>query len=778
MEKIQSLQALRGIAILIIMMAHCELFIPMVQVALSLFIMLSGFVLTYAYCDKEVSASFAGCVHFVISRIKKLYPLHVVTLLIALCLISNQINADNFFRYFKSFLLNLTLLQIWYPRMYVYFGYNAVAWFLSLCLFLYFCFPKILQLVRNTDRTKSLLYIFLIFVAQMLCGWLTTLVSIPKISDNFVQYFIHFFPLFRVGDFIAGCLLGNIYLKKLPIIKSSLGTHVEILAIILIMAVYYVPGYRIEFRSALFFVVSILYKPIVAVLLFMFVENTGCISRLLSCKVMIYIGNISAYIFLMHQLIIRYIRMLSPNVKGWALFALTLLLSVAAVEIYMMIERKIKDIRPNGQTIYQGQSSLLAGALGIAIGEITNYIAKLSLITVCFMLLMAPLALKGIERGCGWRPKVRALIGYTDKAERPKWNCADFLSRKFQDGFTRYWNAAMPLREHFIRGYNQLRYSAFALNGSWKRTDCGIIGNNGTIYHEYYINDALQIGDVYNFSLSKNQKKAEKYVDDLMAVDQLLKQCGKRLIFYITPSKADFDRANIPLRYRLRARDNEEECIDAADYLATLLAKTEIAWYDSRPDMRRYAEAGNVCFYKTGSHLSSAAEHELTLKLLELIEQTSGIKYGEAKRGEVEISPKPFWREQDVYSLLNVYKGKKDKVYHNYPIKYCKLKDLNIMIQGGSFAYGFYKDLMEKNMIGSSIYYIFYDKLIYSKINKKEAMEEISRLDDIDLAAMLQKSDYVVIEVNDAAVASFSRGVISYIREWLEKYGDSFEERQ
>lgn len=82
-------------------------------------------------------------------------------------------------------------------------------------------------------------------------------------------------------------------------------------------------------------------------LVYLFAINKGYISKLLSNKVMLYIGNISAYAFLIHQVLIRYsnyivVRLVDSEYSVFVLTVISFVLTIIVTEIYTRIEKRVK----------------------------------------------------------------------------------------------------------------------------------------------------------------------------------------------------------------------------------------------------------------------------------------------------------------------------------------------------------------------------------------------------------------------------------------------------
>lgn len=85
----------------------------------------------------------------------------------------------------------------------------------------------------------------------------------------------------------------------------------------------------------------------------------GVISKTLICKPILYIGNISAYTFLIHQIIIRNVNLASTLFWGKELnliikIAVCFPLTILCSEIYILLEKSVK-IKIMNRKIREGQ---------------------------------------------------------------------------------------------------------------------------------------------------------------------------------------------------------------------------------------------------------------------------------------------------------------------------------------------------------------------------------------------------------------------------------------
>ena len=83
--RIDSLQAVRAIACILIFMHHCYI-CGTGALGAAIFIMLSGFLMCRSYYDRSLPRTPIDCLKFSARKIWKLYPLHILTMLPVLAL--------------------------------------------------------------------------------------------------------------------------------------------------------------------------------------------------------------------------------------------------------------------------------------------------------------------------------------------------------------------------------------------------------------------------------------------------------------------------------------------------------------------------------------------------------------------------------------------------------------------------------------------------------------------------------------------------------------------
>lgn len=357
-SKIVSLQALRGLAFLGIFLNHAKGIIHWSELGVSVFFVLSGFLMTHTYGDRDFDVSIKKNFYFSIKKIKKIYPLHIFTMICAVVLalkemVYNGLLTRSLITLVGEIFLNVTLLQTWVPHSSFNISLNGVAWYLSVTMFLYFMFPYILRWIKNKPQKKLSIMGVVILATQIItCIPFTYFWGGKNSPPPIYIWFMYCFPVFRLGDFFVGCCLGSLYTKKENrddlLVRYSI---YELLATALTVGVHLLERQSSQSVILLAFQNwTTLYIPVAAIWIYLFADNGGIITKLFNNRFLVYLGDISSYNFLIHYVIIRYTSNLCKyfdvNVHGWpkvgTIFA-ELILSVIVTVIYMKLEGNVKN---------------------------------------------------------------------------------------------------------------------------------------------------------------------------------------------------------------------------------------------------------------------------------------------------------------------------------------------------------------------------------------------------------------------------------------------------
>ncbi|MDR2795176.1 MAG: acyltransferase [Spirochaetaceae bacterium] len=258
-------------------------------VMVELFFMLSGFIFFNKY-GKEISEHSLSKRDFFILRFSRLYPLHWLTLFIVITVkfVLKRYTGSAFFVYHNNniffFLQNILCIQNGWLQ--TDFSFNGPAWSISVEIMMYIVFYTLFYHVRN-GKTSLIACLFLIYTGLMMytSGW-----NKPVFNDQIGVGLMCFFIGCVTGKLLNYCKT-NIKLERLIICASIF----VILALSVIVMVYR-HEYLIFMGIFLFFPAALIVSLRIRI-----------ISSILSLKPLLYLGEISYSIYLMHfpiQLII------------------------------------------------------------------------------------------------------------------------------------------------------------------------------------------------------------------------------------------------------------------------------------------------------------------------------------------------------------------------------------------------------------------------------------------------------------------------------------------
>jgi peptidoglycan/LPS O-acetylase OafA/YrhL len=288
--KINSLETLRGFAALVVALYHfpstSPLYIEKGNLAVYFFFSLSGFVISLNYFDKI--NSFKDVLKFQIKRFYRLYPIHILVLLIILSIQLLKFFLLNFFEIesgsdafepdkvysLSEFFRHLLLLQAVYKDGY-FLSWNGAAWTISTEFYTYFLFG-LLTLITQNNKFFFILITFLF-------------IYFFDIATIYLSEFLN--PIFFecIKYFFTGCISYFIF----QVIKHRINDFTFILIIISFLF----------FEKKFFFLDSNISFCLI-ILLVSILKTESQISKLLNLKPLVYFGSISYSFYMIHQSIL------------------------------------------------------------------------------------------------------------------------------------------------------------------------------------------------------------------------------------------------------------------------------------------------------------------------------------------------------------------------------------------------------------------------------------------------------------------------------------------
>lgn len=293
---IYPLTSLRFIFAMMVFLAHCYVISNFFDahyfkegfVGVSFFFVLSGFIIAYNY-QKRLSEKKTTKRSFWVARIARIYPLHWLTLFIAIVSGSYALEAGAG-DWLRHFFASLTLTNAYIPRDDYFFSFNSPSWSLCCEQLFYICFPFLVPLMKNY---RKLLCVFLLCAVLVIVGMYHT----PVES---IKGFWYVNPVTRLPDFMVGMLLFQLYeYLKTKDISCFRGSVIEFISVAVFLGFYL---YAAEIPKVYRY--SCYYWLPVALVLISFSLQKGIISRLLSNRFLVIGGEISYSFYLIHLLVL------------------------------------------------------------------------------------------------------------------------------------------------------------------------------------------------------------------------------------------------------------------------------------------------------------------------------------------------------------------------------------------------------------------------------------------------------------------------------------------
>lgn len=371
------------------------------------------------------------------------------------------------------------------------------------------------------------------------------------------------------------------------------------------------------------------------------------------------------------------------------------------------------------------------------------------------IILFIPTVLKVMSYG--WKLNLDVQLGgYTDSMAKPDLTWQSFESGEFQSEYTSWYEATIKPRGVITKTYSTVRYNVFNLGNR-------IIGNNHDIFEEGYISAEYALKPEYDMAYESSRLGMDAYIAVLEEVYEKLGAFNKSLYVYIGTNKAEFDSENVPQKYK----DLQPEgSINMVEYMRTRLDQT-IVPYKICSDLKD--ELDYPAYYPTGIHWSRTLEQKVSSLIVSELSNITGKKYRNLILGNVKESSNPFWRDADVFNLLNVWNDA-DCIYYEYEIEKDNVDGydrMRFLIAGDSFAMGLRYDILG-TYPDEDIYNIAYDQYIQGPDNT--LFEIHQNWENLDMQYYLDNTDVIILGCTEPNITVYSYGFIQYLNSYLDTY--------
>jgi peptidoglycan/LPS O-acetylase OafA/YrhL len=303
------------------------------------FFVLSGFVMVISQFNKPNFSKYK----YYYNRVARIMPIYLLGLILIIPFIHNSISNTN------SFLLNVMCLQSWISPFPL--SFNSPAWSISVEMFFYATFPLLLFLIKKAKPNPGKLLLFSISI------WIfTQLILINLLNSTFYQGFqttshdlIFYFPLSHYCSFLIGISVAYFFITS-NYWKRVFNPKLSIIFIVLsLFLIHYLITHKAMINN--FFGLKMPYgssffAPIFGLSILLVATSNNVLTRFLSIKPFIFLGEISFSIYILHTPLHKiYLEYLAPIVEGYELtktqdfIFFTILLLFTCTITYYLIEK-------------------------------------------------------------------------------------------------------------------------------------------------------------------------------------------------------------------------------------------------------------------------------------------------------------------------------------------------------------------------------------------------------------------------------------------------------
>jgi peptidoglycan/LPS O-acetylase OafA/YrhL len=313
-------------------------------IAVDLFYLLSGFILTYSYLSS--SGKMLGTRrNFYAARFARIYPAYFLAFIMAAPSdIVTSLHVNHLMvavvKLSTSAALVLSLQQAWTP--WTAWSWNYPAWSVSVEAFFYILFPWIgVRIARlrpaSTARWAGVLWILALSAPFAL--WMAKGTTAPPALGDHLQMTIEFAPIFRLPEFMLGILLGRAY---------ALGQFSRFngnwLASIASVSIFGILAFCPSIPHPLF--ANGLLAPLFALLILGLAQGRGPIAWFLSLPFMVVLGEASYGIYIFQLPLAMLIKKPPPYHSVQMLCLYCVLLVLCSVLSWRFVESPLrKNIR-------------------------------------------------------------------------------------------------------------------------------------------------------------------------------------------------------------------------------------------------------------------------------------------------------------------------------------------------------------------------------------------------------------------------------------------------
>lgn len=301
-------------------------------VGVSLFFVLSGFLITYRYYDRAIF----NFKDYVFNRFIRIYPLFFLITTFSLLLRAIFEHFDSVSHFLSVYFMNITFLKGFFSDF--FFTGLIQGWSLTVEETFYVAAPFFFHLIRRTKL--SFLFVPLLLIA-------TGLLLVRFFSRIDFYGFLDSYRLLFRGTFFGRCLefFGGMFLAI--VIKESRGfrpffsmTYLGIACILICIYLIPVKTKDTYYDIGLWDIVSGYLLMTISIVIFLYglITERSIVSKLLSTRLFILLGKSSYAFYLIHMgYFVALVKLISND-----FLVIFLLINIVAIALYSFVEEPIR----------------------------------------------------------------------------------------------------------------------------------------------------------------------------------------------------------------------------------------------------------------------------------------------------------------------------------------------------------------------------------------------------------------------------------------------------
>jgi peptidoglycan/LPS O-acetylase OafA/YrhL len=268
-------------------------------VSVSLFFILSGFILAYTYLDNKNESSI-DIPRFWLARFARIYPLYLFALIVSAPAFISKLSELGAVRSFFTGISSLTLLQAWTP--WTVGIWNTPTWAVSVEVFCYLIFPFAAIWINKLNTRNIMFLASSLWILSLVFPIANLLIIDPLAGEKSIwMTFIIYGTIFHAPQFLMGVCLGVIFLRKQDKLITKLPSYSQLallttgLAIAIGIVVIQSPELPYELLN------NGLLAPLFCLLIWTLSDGRGVMAKFLSLPFLLLLGEASYAIYLLQN---------------------------------------------------------------------------------------------------------------------------------------------------------------------------------------------------------------------------------------------------------------------------------------------------------------------------------------------------------------------------------------------------------------------------------------------------------------------------------------------